>query len=48
MSATNRPIEVVGILFSRFRDGKMVEARVVWDAAGLYSQLGIVPMAAPA
>lgn len=47
-AATNRPIEVVGMLFSRFRDGKMVEARVVWDALGLYSQLGIVPPSAPA
>lgn len=40
MAATNRPIEIDGMLFTRFREGKVVEARVIWDAMGFYAQLG--------
>jgi predicted ester cyclase len=39
VSPTNRPVQVVGILMCHFRDGKIADAKVVWDAHGLYTQL---------
>ena len=45
---TNRSFAVAGILISRFEGGKMVDAKVVWDALGLNAQLGLLPATAGA
>ena len=38
-----RGAPVEGVTISKFRDGKIVEQRAVWDALGLLRQLGIIP-----
>jgi len=43
---TNRRFEIPGILISKFEGGKMVDAKVVWDALGLNAQLGLLPVGA--
>ena len=46
--ATNRPIEITGMVFTRIRDGKIVEAWNNFDFMTLFRQLGAVEMRQPA
>lgn len=39
---TGTEIEFEGMELVRFEDGKIVESHVVWDALGLFGQLGVV------
>jgi steroid delta-isomerase-like uncharacterized protein len=41
--ATNREVEVQGMLFLEFRDGLIVRGSSVWDMAGLLRALGLLP-----
>jgi steroid delta-isomerase-like uncharacterized protein len=40
-SATNRAVKISGVTVDRFENGKIVEAWINWDSAGLMQQLGI-------
>lgn len=40
---TERHVRFTGISLHLIRDGQIAEARVNWDALGLFQQLGIVP-----
>lgn len=40
---TERRFRVTGITLNLIRDGQIAEARVNWDALGLFQQLGIMP-----
>jgi steroid delta-isomerase-like uncharacterized protein len=40
---TERHVRFTGISLHLIRDGQIAEARVTWDALGLFQQLGIVP-----
>jgi len=39
--ATGKRVEVSGMSFNRFRDGKIVEGWIHWDTHGLLVQLGL-------
>jgi hypothetical protein len=41
--ATGKPATVVGLLFARMRDGKLVEQNIVYDSLSMLSQLGLMP-----
>jgi predicted ester cyclase len=40
---TGKKVTVEGIVFDRFRNGKLVESFVQWDTLGFLQTLGIVP-----
>jgi steroid delta-isomerase-like uncharacterized protein len=40
---TNKIVEITGVFWWRFVDGKIVEGRSYWDAYGFLRQLGAVP-----
>src|SRR5260221_538412 len=40
---TERHVRFTGISLNLIREGQIAEARVNWDALGLFQQLGIVP-----
>jgi steroid delta-isomerase-like uncharacterized protein len=40
---TERHVRFTGISLNLIRDGQIAEARVNWDALGLFQQLGILP-----
>jgi ketosteroid isomerase-like protein len=40
---TGRPIDVEAISIFRIEDGKIAEESTVWDALGLFQQVGAVP-----
>jgi ketosteroid isomerase-like protein len=40
---TGKPVSITGISVVRFADGKMIEARIQWDALGMLQQIGVVP-----
>ena len=40
---TERHVRFTGISLNLIRDGQIAEARINWDALGLFQQLGIVP-----
>ena len=41
--ATGRPVTVEAWTLDRYRDGQMVESRILMDVAGLLTQLGVMP-----
>ena len=41
-------VVVEGFVFSRVRDGKIVEDRTVWDTLGMLQQIGAIPAGSPA
>jgi steroid delta-isomerase-like uncharacterized protein len=41
--ATGKKINVVGVMTSRIKDGKVIEAWSLFDSLGLLQQLGVVP-----
>ena len=43
IAPTGRSIEVDGVVVSRVADGRLVESTDVWDAFGLFTQLGSFP-----
>ena len=43
IAPTGRSIEVDGVVVSRVTDGRLVESTDVWDAFGLFAQLGTFP-----
>ena len=45
IAPTGRSIEVDGVVVSRVADGRLVESTDVWDAFGLFAQLGTFPEA---
>jgi steroid delta-isomerase-like uncharacterized protein len=45
--ATGRSVSVEAWTIDRFRDGRMVESRIIMDVMGLMQQLGVVPGPAP-
>lgn len=48
IAPTNKTVEMTGVFWWRFADGKIVEGRSYYDAHGLLQQLGAVPeMAGP-
>ena len=40
---TGKQVEVSGVSILRFRDGKMVEGKTLWNEMSLMQQLGVVP-----
>ena len=40
---TGRPVNMTGIVFSRFAFGKWAEDYVNWDTLGMLQQIGVVP-----
>ena len=44
--ASNRPVRIAASVQDRFRDGKIVEHHAVFDAMGLMTQIGAIPVAA--
>jgi steroid delta-isomerase-like uncharacterized protein len=40
---TNKVVEITGVFWWRFADGKIIEGRSYWDAYGFLRQLGAVP-----
>jgi steroid delta-isomerase-like uncharacterized protein len=42
--ATNKKTSVIGVITSKFKDGKIVETWSLFDQLGLMQQLGVVPM----
>lgn len=45
MPATGKTTSVTGVMTSKFKDGKVVEAWSLFDSLGLLQQLGVVPAA---
>ena len=45
---TGKRSTVTGITIDRYQDGKAVESWVNYDALGMFQQLGVIPMLAPA
>lgn len=43
--ATGRSVAVEAWTIDRFRDGRMVDSRILMDVAGLLGQLGVIPSA---
>jgi steroid delta-isomerase-like uncharacterized protein len=43
MPATGRSVSVEAWTIDRFRDGQMVESRIIMDVAGMLAQLGVLP-----
>jgi steroid delta-isomerase-like uncharacterized protein len=41
--ATGKSVTFQGIIVDRLRDGKIVERHEIFDALGLFQQLGVVP-----
>jgi predicted ester cyclase len=41
--ATGRRVTVEAWTIDRFRDGQLVESRILMDVAGLLMQLGVIP-----
>ena len=41
--ATGRSVAVEAWTIDRFRDGQMVDSRIIMDVAGLLGQLGVIP-----
>ena len=41
--ATGRTVAVEAWTIDRYRDGRMVESRIIMDVAGLLMQLGVIP-----
>jgi steroid delta-isomerase-like uncharacterized protein len=41
--ATGRRVSVEAWTMDRYRDGRLVESRIIMDVAGMLTQLGIVP-----
>jgi predicted ester cyclase len=41
--ATNKKTSVIGVITSKFKDGKIVETWSLFDQLGLMQQLGVVP-----
>ncbi|MFN2562972.1 MAG: ester cyclase [Jatrophihabitans sp.] len=41
--ATGRRVEVEAWTLDRYRDGRLVESRIIMDVAGMLVQLGIIP-----
>ena len=41
--ATGKPVEVRGVEFARYRDGKLVEHNMYWDTLVMMRQLGLLP-----
>jgi predicted ester cyclase len=48
IAPTGKRATVIGITIDRYQDGKAVESWVNYDALGMFQQLGVVPMLAPA
>jgi steroid delta-isomerase-like uncharacterized protein len=46
--ATGKHATVTGITMDRYQNGKVVESWVNYDALGMFQQLGVIPMLAPA
>jgi steroid delta-isomerase-like uncharacterized protein len=46
--ATNKRAAVTGITIDRYQNGKAVESWTNYDTLGMFQQLGVVPMLAPA
>ncbi len=42
--ATGKTTNVIGVITSKFRDGKVVETWSLWDQLTLMQQLGVVPL----
>lgn len=42
ISATNKKTDVIGVITSKFKDGKIVEQWSLFDQLGLLQQLGVV------
>jgi predicted ester cyclase len=40
---TGKPINITGIVVSRFAQGKWAEDYVNWDTLGMFQQIGVVP-----
>lgn len=40
---TGRPVAVEAWTIDRYRDGKLVESRIIMDVAGMLGQLGLLP-----
>ena len=45
---TGKRSTVTGITIDRYQNGKAVESWVNYDALGMFQQLGVIPMLAPA
>ena len=45
MPATGKKTNVTGVMTSKFKDGKVIEAWSLFDSLGLLQQLGVVPAA---
>jgi predicted ester cyclase len=43
MPATGRSVSVEAWTIDRYRDGQMVESRIIMDVAGMLGQLGVLP-----
>jgi steroid delta-isomerase-like uncharacterized protein len=43
MPPTHRRVNVAGMIFFKFRNGKISESYDVWDTFGMMQQLGVVP-----
>jgi len=45
MPATGKNTSVTGVMTSKIKDGKVIEAWSLFDSLGLLQQLGVVPAA---
>jgi predicted ester cyclase len=45
---TGKHSTVSGITIDRYQNGKAIESFTNWDTLGMFQQLGVVPMLAPA
>ena len=41
--ATGRSVTVEAWTLDRYRDGRLVESRIIMDVAGMLAQLGVLP-----
>jgi steroid delta-isomerase-like uncharacterized protein len=41
--ATGRSVEVEAWTLDRYRDGRLIESRIIMDVAGMLTQLGVLP-----
>jgi steroid delta-isomerase-like uncharacterized protein len=48
IAPTGKRSTVTGITIDRYQNGKAVESWVNYDALGMFQQLGVIPMLAPA
>ncbi len=42
--ATNKKTDVIGVITSKFKDGKIVEQWSIFDQLGVMQQIGVVPL----